>query len=389
MNLLIASAWARKEIVLHSFGAAGDGAEPYAGLVIDKEGNLFGTNITGGAYNWGTVFKVTPSGEESVLYSFCAESNCTDGQYPQAGVVLDKDGNLFGTTADGGAYDGGTVFEVTPSGQESVLYSFCPGGNPCTDGAGPVAALVFDKKGNLYGTTQYGGAGSGCRGKYGCGTVFKLTPSGHESVLYSFCKKSKCADGAYPLAALILDKKGNLYGTTYGGGVHCADGCGTVFKVTRAGKESVLHTFCRQGGKHCADGFNPYAALVFDRQGNLYGTTGSGGGTVFRVTPSGKESILYRFGGRDDGSSPYAGLVFGEKGNLYGTTYAGGGYHRDSGVVFKLTPSGEEVVLHTFGGGVDGAYPYAGVVLDKKENLFGTTTKGGTYGLGTVFEVVP
>jgi uncharacterized repeat protein (TIGR03803 family) len=323
VNLLLGAAWAQKETVLYSFCSQNectDGAGPYGGLVFDKKGNLYGTAIGGGDYGYGAVFKVAPSGNETKLYSF---SGSPDGASPYAGLVFDTKGNLYGTTYYGGPSTHGTVFKVAPSGGETVLYSFTGG----TDGAYPYAGLVLDKKGNLYGTAQQGGGNN-------LGTVFKVTPSGKEKVLHSFTRGS---DGGNPYAGLIFDKKWNLYGTTEQGGGNSE---GTVFKVTPSGKETVLYSFCSE--TKCVDGQEPYAGLVFDKKWNLYGTTEQGGGnrngTVFKVAPSGQETTLYNFcsqSGCTDGAYPFAGLVFDKKGNLYGTTEEGGnGY----GTVFKLVP---------------------------------------------------
>jgi uncharacterized repeat protein (TIGR03803 family) len=349
-----------KHIGLYSFCAqtnCTDGASPSGGLIFDEMGNLYGTTYYGGAdgcgsgVGCGVVFKLTPEGKETVLYSFCAQNPCTDGNGPDAGVVFDHQGNLFGTTSGGGAYNRGVVFKLTPKGKEEVLYSFCAQTN-CTDGVSPSGGLIFDVKGNLYGTTSGGGTynPSACSGKYGyvgCGIVFKLTPKGKETVLYNFCAQTSCTDGEMPYAGLVFDQKGNLYGTTlYGGAYLC---CGVVFRLTPEGKETVLHSF---------NGGYPYAGLVFDQKGNLFGTTYYGGtfkvgwctygcGMVFKLTPKGKETVLYNFcvhGGYNctDGRHPYAGLVFDQKGNLYGTTVAGGADYESCGsgcgVVFKLTP---------------------------------------------------
>ena len=255
--------------------------------------------------------------KESLLHSFCKQSTCPDGENPYAGLIFDTEGNLYGTASQGGKNDGGTVFKATPSGKLSVLHRFCSGGFPCADGALPYAGLVLDKKGNLYGTTNEGGT-------YGGGTLFKVTTAGKESVLYSFCAQGgfACTDGEAPFAGLVFDTKGNLYGTTSGGGAY---GGGAVFKVTPAGKESVLYSFCAQGGGTCTDGESPYAGLVFDKSENLYGTTYSGGtygkGTVFKITPSGQETVLYSFCSQSnctDGSSPFAGLVFDSQGTCMG-----------------------------------------------------------------------
>jgi len=226
-------ALAQTETVLYSFGGySGDGNNPYAGLVMDKKGNLYGTTAWGGAYTNGSVFKVTPAGEESVLYSF---GDFPDGGEPLAGLIMDKDGNLYGTTCCVGAYWEGTVFKVTPSGEETVLYSF--EGGQSGDGGYPLGGLIMDKEGNLYGTTSFGGTSTNCAG--GCGTVFKVTPTETETLLYSF-EGSASGDGEDPQAGLIMDKKGNFYGTTFEGGAYDE---GTVFKVASSGKETVLYSF--------------------------------------------------------------------------------------------------------------------------------------------------
>ena len=305
------------ETVLHSFGAtATDGATPSAGLIMDSSGNFYGTTETGGPNNVGTVFKITPTGTESVLHSFGATA--TDGTLPFAGLVMDGSGNLYGTTTGGGPHSQGTVFKITPAGTETILYSFTGG----SDGGNPEAGLLMDSGGNLYGTTDQGGSSDS-------GTVFKLTPAGNETILHSFAGG---ADGSLPRAGLIMDSSGNLYGTTYQGG---SSNNGTVFKITPSGAESVLHDF----GATATDGTLPLAGLIMDGNGNLYGTTSLGvgsEGTVFKITPAGTETILYTFTGGSDGGSPEAGLVIGGNGNLYGTTYAGGA--GSLGTVFEITP---------------------------------------------------
>jgi uncharacterized repeat protein (TIGR03803 family) len=266
----------------------------------------------------GTVFKLDTTGRETVLHSF---TGTPDGAIPRAALVRDAAGNLYGTTVFGGASIGyGTVFKLDTTGKETVLHSFT-----ATDGSGPVAALVRDAAGNLYGTTAYGGASLS-------GTVFKLDTSGTETVLHSFTGR---ADGAIPYAALVRDHAGNLYGNTAYGG---ASGYGTVFKLDTTGRETVLHSFTG-----ASDGASPFDALVRDPAGNLYGTATFGGdpfcssgcGTVFKLDTTGKETVLHSFTGRADGAIP-AGLVRDPAGNLYGTTYYGGAF--GYGVVFKLTP---------------------------------------------------
>jgi uncharacterized repeat protein (TIGR03803 family) len=374
--LIAAPAQAQTETVLYSFGSqTGDGYGPVAGLIFDKAGNLYGTARAGGAYSNGTVFELTAAGSEKVLYSFGSQPG--DGAVPYGGLIFDKKGNLYGTTQDGGAYGGGTVFELTAAGTEKVLYSFSsqPG-----DGINPLAGLIFDKKRNLYGTTLNGGA-------YDRGTVFELTAKGAEKILYSF--GSQPGDGSGPYAAgVIFDTMGNLYGTTCYGGAY---GEGTVFELTAAGTEKVLYSFGSQPG----DGQMPEAGLTFDKKGNLYGTTSGGGaygideGTVFELTAAGTETVLYSFGGQpDDGSYLWAGLTFDKKGNLYGVTVDGGAH--GGGTVFEVTAAGKEKNLYSFGSEAgDGNNPYGGLIFDKKGNLYGTTLWGGAYAGGTVFKLVP
>ena len=256
--------------MLYSFTGS-DGSEPFAGLIADSSGNLYGTTQSGGASGGhGVVFKLSPSGTETVLHTFTGGS---DGGIPRAGLIADTGGNLYGTTAGGGASNAGTVFKLSPSGTETVLYSFTG-----SDGSGPFAGLIADSSGNLYGTTQSGGASGGH------GVVFKLSPGGTETVLYSFTGGS---DGGTPRAGLIADSSGNLYGTTQFGGPGCGGvGCGVVFKLSPSGTETVLYSFTG------SDGSGPFPGLIADSSGNLYGTTLSGGasgghGVVFKLTGAG------------------------------------------------------------------------------------------------------
>lgn len=289
----------------------------------------------------------------------------TDGSNPYLGsLVLDASRNLYGTTFFGGSLNWGTVFKVDAAGNESVLHTFNG-----TDGGDPAAGLILDTSGRLCGTTELGGS-------TGYGTVFAIDAAGKESVLHSFVG----ADGAFPQAGLMLDVSGNLYGTTLYGG--SANG-GTVFKIDAAGDLTVLHEF--NGG---SDGSNPYAGLVRDASGNLYGTTFYGGtsgyGTVFKIDTAGKESVLHSFNG-SDGANPEAGLVLDASGNLYGTTLYGGS--ANAGTVFKIIAStSNEIVVHSFNGN-DGANPYAALVMDGSGRFYGTTTLGGSAGYGTVFEI--
>jgi len=360
--------------VLHTFtGYPADGAHSEAGLIVDSAGNFYGTTASGGAHDSGTVFRVTGTGKEKLVHSFGLAPG--DGGQPVAGLLGIK-GTLYGPTENGGQFFAGTVFKLTKAGNETLLFSF----NGGTTGNNPVAGLATDKQGNLYGTTESGGVGSFGNG----GLVFKIDKAGQESTLYNFCSVQNCADGWTPKAGLILDSKGNLYGTTSAGGAH---DFGTIFEVTPSGKETVLYSF----GGFNGDGIAPVAGLARDSKGNLYGTTsvdGFGFGTVFKLTAAGKESVLYSFTGHADGNTPLAGLVRDSTGNLYGTTENGG--TDQHGVVFKLSPNGQETVLYNFTGKADGREPVAGLALSKG-SFYGTTISAGdpTCFCGTVFKLTP
>jgi uncharacterized repeat protein (TIGR03803 family) len=403
--VLVPGTWAASTYkVLHSFTGK-DGAFPFAGLVSDTAGNLYGTTF-GWSSPCGTAFKLAQRGHgtwtRTVLHYFTNGTGDKNGCNPYAGMTLDAAGNLYGTTISGGDYDEGTVFELSPVAHgnwtEKVLHSFSGKGN---DGSVPYAGLIFDAAGNLYGTTSAAG------GVYRAGTVFELLPRANgkwtEKVLHVF---GRGKDGAAPQAALALDAAGNLYGTTSSGGANID--YGTVFELapsTDGGwKESVLYSFCSL--KNCSDGSGPYAGLIFDAAGNLYGTTIEGGasnsGTVFELKPGGggswTESVLYSFctpSNCTDGAVPRAGLIFDTAGNLYGTTTEGGHlncgtFGSGCGTVFELVPSGgqwTETVLHAFFEAT-GEMPFSGVILDAAGNLYGTTYSD-VGGYGTVFEVTP
>jgi uncharacterized repeat protein (TIGR03803 family) len=395
-----------KESVLHSFGSGMDGQYALSDL-LDVKGEFYGTTERGGTSGNGAVFALDrKTGVETVLYSFCSQQNCTDGQYPSSNLI-DVHGTLYGTTQAGGSGDCsyfgsddcGTVFAIDPgTGAETVVYSFI--GGDSGDGWQPGAGLI-DVKGTLYGTTSQGGTHA--QDTHGYGTVFSLDPAtGKETVLHAFCSEQKCADGGTPLAGLI-EANGTLYGTTnWGGGVsnNGADSLGVVFAMDlKAGGEKVLHAFCSTGFP-CTDGAYPAAGLI-DVNGTLYGTTtASGSGTgcqayqgcgeVFAVNAkTGKETVVYSFCSQTDcrdGEFPYAGLID-VKGTLYGTTEEGGKYDSGLGTVFAVdAKTGAETVLHSFGSGADGQNPDAGLT-DVKGTLYGTTKEGGATGLGTVFAV--
>lgn len=377
-----------------------DGSYPqYGPLVQGRDGNFYGTTSVGGGNGYGEVFKVTAAGAVTVIYSFCSLSDCSDGANPAGGVVLGTDGNFYGMTAQGGDSNGcnfpygcGTIYKVTSSGKLTTLYTF----TTLSPGAGSVSGLAEGNDGNFYGTTA---------GDLGDGTIFKITPKGVLTALHTFEE----IDGDLPYGGLTLGTDGNFYGTTSLGGTStaCNDGCGTVFKITSAGKLTTLHSFS------ITDGASPIGGLVQASNGNFYGTTAAGGvndapgcgqasnpgcGTVFEITPKGKLTTLYSFCSQlncADGYDPYGTLVQGTDGNLYGTTTVGG---ICCGTIFMVSPSGTFAAVYSLcdqHGGCqepqfDGVYPWAGLLLSTRGKLYGTAYYGGTssncpYGCGTVF----
>ena len=397
--------------VIHNFAGGLDGSEPTSGLTADAAGNFYGTTFLGDALT-GTVYKLTHKSSSWVLtplYLFPYQGS--GGSIPYARVILGKDGSLYGTLGFGGNLQGcsggcGAVFNMKPQPTppttpltpwiETPIHLFAGG----SDGANPFGAdIVFDQAGNIYGTTYNGGSGA-C--SLGCGTVYKLTPSNGswtESILYSFLASG--GDGQHPWGGVTFDASGNLYGTTvYGGG----SGNGAIYKLTPSGSgwtETVIYSFT--GG---TDGANPYAGLIFDKPGNLYGATTTGGsnigGTAFELSPSGGGwgfNLLYSFTGAGGqfAAGPVANLAFDNTGNLYGTTHGDGPYNYGS--VFKLTPgsgSWTYTSLHDFTGGTDGGYPRSSILFDKNGNLYGTAAEGGTGNptncvgpCGVIFEITP
>ncbi len=392
---------------LHSFNGT-DGTNPQ-GLVKAADGNFYGTTAAGGSsgncgsYGCGTVFKITPDGTLTTLYNFCSQPNCPDGFGPDSGVIQATDGNFYGTTFWGGRTNGGTVFRITASGTLTTLYSFCSQPN-CTDGGAPYAGLVQASDGNFYGTTSVGGTGHGL---VYSGTVFKMTPNGTLTTVYNFCSQANCADGAGPFAALVQVSGGNFYGTTYFGGVtnQCYEGCGTVFRVTPSGTLTTLHIFTG----YPTDGAYPPAGLLQATDGNFYGTTFWGGanqnctssnangcGTVFKITPAGALTILHSFDSTD-GSSPETTLIQVADGNFYGTAYGAPEYGGGSpGTVFQITPGGTFNAIYKFCAQNpcnDGLGPWE-LVQGTNDMLYGTTVYGGgsincLQGCGTVFRLIP
>lgn len=388
--------------IVHDFQGT-EGANPEGGLVADASGNLYGTTWSGGTYGSGTVFKIAPDGTYTTLYAFCPNQDeaCPDGSGPVGALAIDASGDLFGTTSQGGGFQCGigcgVVFEITNSGAERALYAFQGG---FADGYLPQSGITIDPSGNLYGTTEYGGATD-------VGTVFKVTNSGAEKILWSF---GGSPDGVYPVGGLVIDKSGNLYGTTAGEPLtsrqQCGEGfCGTIYEIASGGSYTQLYSFCGRAG--CRDGGNPEGDLIVDGD-RLFGTTLRGGakgcsqvgcGTVFALTlGTNRERVLHDFSGRGGGAAPAAGLIFDGAGNLLGTTLRGGGREcspAGCGTAFALTRSaraaaGAFKVIHDFDGS-KGAAP-AAPLLFLNGSYYGTAEYGGncTYyntGCGIVFRI--
>ena len=418
---------AQYKVLYNLAGGPSDGANPIGALVFDSVGNLYGTTSGGGTssspacaeFGCGTVFELSPNVDgtwsEKVIYSFCSkfsELNCQDGSFPQAGLVLDATGNLYGMTSKGGGRpcpldtEGcGTIFELSPPSSHatawkySVLYRFCAieQGGVCKDGDYPLGRLALDSSGKLYGTTRRGGAGHGGEGNLDGGTVFELSPSGGrwtESVLYSFCSfgtGNYCPDGAAPEAGVTFDESGNIYGTTaFGGASFPRHGYGTVYELSPGSNEwneTVLYAPLGNGGVY------PRADVSFDRLGNLFSTflggRPDGDGGVFRIGPHGGVTAT-PFNG-EDGDTPTSGvLIDARRAVLYGTTPMGGA--ASLGVIYKIVPPSQESVLHSFcslDGCADGGSPEGSLIEDRLGNLYGATTGGGAYNEGVVFEITP
>jgi uncharacterized repeat protein (TIGR03803 family) len=379
------AAQAQTYTVLYKFTGQADGGQPYSSVILDKAGNLYGTTNIGGdlaacpSYNGcGVVYKLDSSGNQTVLHTF---TSSPDGQNPTYGNLFqDEAGNLYGTTTYGGTGDCGVVYEVSKQGKESVLHSFPaePGDGECPDGG------IIGNADGLFGTTFSGGTGD-----YSAGTVFTINRTGKESVLHNFDGN----DGFGPVSILTQDPEGNLFGLTSTGG---STGQGTVFEVSKTGEFSTIYTF-----KGAPDGAQPFVApLVFDKAGNAYGATWEGGnaakcpafgcGVVFKLDrKTARETVLHAFVGTD-GDFP-TGLLLDPAGNLYGTTWAGGA--NNNGVIFKFDTAGNFSILYNFTGGADGGYPFWGLTPDGAGNFYGTAYQGGILqcmgGCGLVFKFTP
>jgi len=386
--------------VLASFDGK-NGDVPNGPLVQGANGNFYGTTQNGGTHNsnqsctgygCGTVFEVTPAGKLTTIYNFCSQKNCADRAVPSA-LVLGANGNLYGTTASGGANNAdicagggvggcGTFFEITPAGKLTTLHSFCAQQN-CADGS--AFTLVQATNGNFYGAGGGGNQNGDAGCPTGCGTIVEITPKGKLTTVYSFCPGTSCTDGEFP-QSVMQASNGNFYGVTlYGGTI----GWGAVFELTPAGKLTVLYSFCNAA--NCADGVQPSGMLTQATNGNFYGTTRYGGvnygGTAFELTPTGKLTILHRFCSQTnckDGSNPLAGLVEGTDGNFYGTTYAGGTAQSTlcsgCGTAFEIAPGGKLSTLYNFCSRTnctDGALPTQALMQATNGTFYGLTDFGG------------
>jgi len=363
-----------------------------ASIVQGVDGNFYGAANSGGTFGEGDIFKVTPDGTLSEVYAFCTTlGNCTDGRFP-SGLAVGADGNFYGITGSGGARDFGSLFKLTPDGTLTTVYSFCP--NPgCFQGQVPTGALALGTDGNFYGTTQIGGFP-------GHGIVFKITPTGTLTTLHVFCKLQNCPDGANPAAGLVLARDGTFYGTTTHGG---ANGQGTIFRIGPTGNFTTLHSFCTQ--TNCTDGQFPNGPLVVTFDGNIFGAAGGGGtgslngspaGLIYELTAGGTYSTIYNFCVQtncQDGIDTQD-ITLGADGRLYGVTQSGG--FTNNGTIFRLTMTGVLTRLHSFRN-TDGRIPQSAVVESTDGSFYGTTNIGGVYdkkncqqqGCGTVYRMAP
>ncbi len=380
---------------VHSFDFT-DGSLPQSGLVQASNGDLYGTTSGGGTYGSGTVFKIKPDGALTTIYNFCSQSLCADGGNPLSALLPTGNGDLYGTTVGGGVTGPytqvGTIFKIDASGTFTTLYTFCSQ-TGCPDGEYP-QGLIRARNGDFFGTTEQGGA-------HQSGTLFEMTPSGELTTLYNFCSLSECTDGSFPNGIIQADN-GEFYGTTSQGGITCPNGggCGTFFKFTPSGTLTTLYSFCSEPG--CADGSGPYAPPLQATDGNFYGTTAQGGalgesGTVFRITPSGALTT-YNFCSPSACSLSYGPtwLTQGTNGRLFGITEQGGGNESSDcpygcGTVFEITPGGQVTIVYNFcsqAGCTDGFFPLSRLVQYTDGAFYGATWEGGAYtAYGTIFRL--
>ena len=372
---LAVRAQAQTFTTLAAFNGVNGEAPFFGNLVQDTNGHYYGSTFYGGENGFGNIFQVTSAGKLTSLYSFCALEGCTGGLYPVVAPILGSDGNLYGTTASGGRNDAGTVYKMTIGGKLTTLYSFC-GMYLCADGGNP-AGLIQGSNGKFYGVVQQGGAG-------GSGTFFELTSLGQFKLLHIFCAQQDCGDGASPGASPMQATNGNFYGTATVGGLH---GTGVVYEITPAGSYKALYNFCSQ--TNCADGSYPQSTLVQDANGNLYGTTFYGGaygdGTVFKITPSDQYIVLHSFDGADDtdGEYPRSAPTLANDGNLYGTTTNGS----NNGNIYQITPEGTYTSIYSFcnASSCNASGAAYGLLQGTDGILYGAATNGGTTGDGIVY----
>ena len=376
-----------------------DGSNPTGSVILAADGNFYGAATNGGSDDSGTVYKVTPSGTVSTVYSFCVKTSCADGQFPSSALIQGADGNFYGTTLNGGVNGGGIAYKVTSGGAFTTLYAFCAvySNSHCTDGTNP-GQLVQGTDGNFYGVA---GGGVNTYGfSYQGGIVFQLTPAGKLTVLHAFCSEMNCADGTLPSSGLVQASDGNFYGLASSGG---STGYGVAYRISSSGGFSVIHNFCAAGGKICDDGSAPNGTLVEANDGSFLGVTqlggpniatGAGGGTAFQMTTGGSLTTLYSFCSQTnctDGYAPASGLYLATDGNYYGSTIYG---HQSNpqpnldAVVFQISGSTVSTV-YTFCSQeacTDGENP-GGLIQGADGGLYSVTTYGGEYSAGTVFKL--
>jgi uncharacterized repeat protein (TIGR03803 family) len=378
---------------LHKF-VPSQGELPWAGVIQGADGSFYGTAEYGGVHGLGTVFKIARDGAFTTLYDFCSQLSgevCIDGEVPAGGLFQARDGYFYGTTYYGGAVAGpyggyGTVFKISPAGALTTIYSFCSKSG-CADGEAPMGTLLEASDGAIYGVTFKGGAG-------GAGTVFRITAKGALTTVHNFCSAAACADGEGPQGSLIQAGDGAIYGTTASGGIYAG---GTVFRIAAGGELKTLASFCYGASYGCTGGGMLFSGVVQGPNGNFYGTTyyNTLGGTIYEVTPGGTVTTLYTFcplANCSDGQYPQA-LILGSDGNFYGTTLEGGAFN--AGTAFQITPGGALTTLHSFcaqGNCADGNGPLGGLMQATDGSFYGTTEKGGNDygcrpGCGTIFRL--